>query len=87
MRSLKITLFFILALQSYMLKAQYTQGFEPVSGTTATVITVLRNECWTIDGLSVNAGGVAPINGASIICNWYSSQLSQQRFYYSLYVV
>jgi VCBS repeat-containing protein len=80
MRSLKITLFFILALQSYMLKAQYTQGFEPVSGTTATVITVLRNECWTIDGLSINAGGVAPINGAQSFVTGTAANLANRGF-------
>lgn len=64
MKSLKITLFFILVLQSYLIKAQYSQGFEPVSGTSTSIITILRNQCWTIDGLSVNAGAVTPISGA-----------------------
>jgi gliding motility-associated-like protein len=63
MKSLKITLFFILVLQSYLVKAQYSQGFEPVSGNSASIITILRNQCWTIDGLSVNAGATTPISG------------------------
>lgn len=64
MRSLKITLFCVLALNSFLLRAQYTQNFEPISGSSSSIITVLRNQCWTINGLSVNAGGTAPINGA-----------------------
>lgn len=63
MKSFKITLLFILVLQSYFTRAQYSQEFEPVSGTSASIITILRNQCWTIDGLSVNAGGTAPISG------------------------
>jgi gliding motility-associated-like protein len=63
MKSLKTTLFFVLFFQTFLIKAQYNQGFEPIVGTSTSIITILRNECWNIDGLSINAGGSAPISG------------------------
>ena len=80
MRSLKFTLFILFAFQSYLLKAQYTQGFEPVAGSTANIITILRNECWTLNGLTINAGGSAPINGIQTFVTGTSATQTNRGF-------
>jgi len=80
MKSIKITLFIFLVLQSYLIKAQYLQGFEPASGTSTSIITILRNQCWTIDGLSVNAGGVTPISGAQTLVTGTAANQANRGF-------
>jgi gliding motility-associated-like protein len=80
MRSLKITLFCVFAFNSLLLKAQYTQNFEPISGSSATIITVLRNQCWNIDGLSINAGGSTPIDGAQSFVTGTAANLANRGF-------
>jgi gliding motility-associated-like protein len=80
MRSLKITLLFILAFCSNAIKAQYSQNFEPVSGTTLPITAVLRNQCWNISGLSVNAGGVLPIAGAQTLVTGTAANLASRGF-------
>jgi gliding motility-associated-like protein len=80
MRSSKITLLFILAFCNNVIKAQYSQNFEPVSGSTLPITTILSNQCWNISGLSVNAGGVTPIAGAQTLVTGTAANQASRGF-------
>ena len=64
MKLIRFTFILLLSITAGIVKAQFQQGFEPVTGNNTPIIGLLRDQCWNIDGLSINAGAVAPISGS-----------------------
>lgn len=80
-RFIKFNLWVAVILFASNVKAQYQQGFEPINaGNYPTIITELRNQCWLVNELSVNAGGVSPISGNQTFVTGTAATLGNRGF-------